>query len=127
MKITHNFNLSEFASKDGSTIPSDLLPNIQSLAKNLEVLRGYFGKPIHINSGYRSPEHNKKIGGAAKSQHLLGNAADIYINGILPIEIYKVIEKLIDEGNMIEGGLGLYKTFVHYDIRGVKSRWNFSV
>ena len=45
----------------------------------LEKLRAYGGFTVHINSGYRSPSYNRKIGGASKSQHTLGTAADIVV------------------------------------------------
>jgi len=55
-------------------MPLEVLQNIKELANNLQVLRNHLGKSISINSGYRSPSHNKKIGGAKASQHLLGTA-----------------------------------------------------
>ena len=123
MKLTNNFNLSEFKCHDGTDVPEQLLQNVMELAKNLQVLRNHFGKPIHINSAYRTVDYNKKIGGATKSQHLIGKAADIRINGIAPKEVADAIEQLISEGKMKQGGLGRYNSFTHYDIRGVRSRW----
>ena len=46
----------------------------------LEPVRNHFGVPIHISSGYRCTALNKAVGGAPKSQHMKGQAADIYIN-----------------------------------------------
>ena len=123
MKITKNFDLKEFACNDGTTVPDILLPNVIELAKNLQVIRDALGKPVHINSAYRTVDYNKKIGGATKSQHLIGKAADIRINGIAPKEVADAIEQLISEGKMKQGGLGRYNSFTHYDIRGVRSRW----
>lgn len=52
--------------------------NLVKLVDNiLDPLRELYGKPIHINSGYRSPLVNKKVGGAATSQHVQGQAVDI--------------------------------------------------
>ena len=42
-----------------------------------------------------------------------------------PKQVYDAIEILISNGDMLQGGLGLYNTFVHYDFRGNKSRWDF--
>lgn len=122
-KITNNFSLEEFNCKDGSLMPNNVLINIIKLAKNLQVLRDSVGKTITINSAYRSPEYNKKIGGVKDSQHLKGNASDITIKGMTPKEVAKVIEGLIASGKMQQGGIGIYPNFVHYDIRGVKARW----
>lgn len=122
-KITNNFSLEEFKCKDGSEIPNDVLPNIVQLAKNLQVLRDYLGKSITINSGYRSPKYNAKIGGVKNSQHVKGKASDIVVKGMTPKEVALVIEGLIEQGKMMQGGLGIYPNFTHYDIRGVKARW----
>jgi len=115
MKLTNNFNLSEFACKDGTPVPSELLDNVTELAKNLQVLRDFIGLPIKINSSYRTPSHNKAVGGASKSQHLLAKAADIKVSGMKPADLAQIIEGLIDMGKMKQGGLGIYNTFVHYD------------
>ncbi|UJR82738.1 glycoside hydrolase family protein [Sandaracinus amylolyticus] len=120
---TEHFALREFRSKDGVDVPRPLRGNVQLLMAQLEVLRAEVGAPITITSGYRSPEHNKKVGGAKKSQHLCGIAADIKVKGMTPKEVHAKIEELIAAGRMKQGGLGLYKTFVHYDIRGKKARW----
>ena len=122
-KLTENFSLQEFQCKDGSDIPNEYLPNVIQLANNLQVLRDFIKKPITINSGYRSPKHNVKIGGVKNSQHLVAKASDIRVEGITPKELAKVIESLIKDGKMQQGGIGVYPTFVHYDIRGTKARW----
>lgn len=124
MKLTDNFSKSEFECKDGSEMPQNVLDNIKQLSKELQVLRDFTGKPIKINSGYRSPIYNKSVGGAKYSQHLLGKAADIRIEGLSPREVYGIIGELIKDGRMRQGGLGKYNSFTHYDIRGTKARWN---
>jgi uncharacterized protein YcbK (DUF882 family) len=122
-KITNNFSLQEFNSKCRRPIPNRVLPNIIELAKNLQVLRDAVGKSITITSGYRSPEHNAKIKGAKNSQHITGMAADIKVKGMTPKEVALVIEGLIEQGKMKQGGIGIYPSWVHYDIRGTKARW----
>jgi uncharacterized protein YcbK (DUF882 family) len=123
MRITENFSLSEFDCKDGSELPTALLPNVLDLADNLQILRDYLGVPISINSAYRSLEYNRKIGGATNSQHLLAKAADIVIESKSPEQVANIIKYLISEGKMVQGGLKAYDTFTHYDIRGHKARW----
>ena len=123
MNLTKNFNVKEFDCKDGSNTPPDVRFNLQVLANNLQVLRDHIDMPIHINSGYRSPSYNERIGGVKNSQHLLGNAADITTKKYSSGGLAAVIEKLIEEGKMKQGGLGIYPGFVHYDIRETKARW----
>ena len=125
MKFATNFSLKEFRSKDGSVTPPDVQTNLARLSENLQVIRDHFGAPITINSGYRSPAHNKSEGGSKNSQHLLGLAADIVVLGAHPDEVVKVILQLINDGKISEGGIGRYKSFTHYDIRGTAARWDF--
>ena len=124
MRLSKNFLMSEFNSKDGAEMPLDVSYNIIKLSQQLQYLRDYTDKPIHINSAYRSPAHNSKVKGGLKSQHLLGKAADITIKGLTPKIVFEIIDDLISKGDMLQGGLGLYNTFVHYDIRKTKARWN---
>lgn len=124
MKLTENFSLPEFASKDGAAFPEDVKTNLAELAENLQVLRDHFGRSVTVTSGYRSPAHNVRIGGASDSFHVRGMAADLQIAGVAPRVVYNAIELLIKSGKMKEGGLGLYNGWVHYDIRGRKIRWD---
>lgn len=122
--MTQHFSKSEFESRDGKKMPPKVLDNIVRLAANLEVLRAYLNAPIKINSGYRSPEYNKSVGGVKNSQHTKGTAADIVVKGMHSKDVYNSIEHLISIGEMQEGGLGLYDTFIHYDIRqSGRARW----
>ena len=122
-KISENFRLQEFESSCGREMPLEVQKNVIQLGQNLQVLRDYLKASITINSGYRSPERNKKIKGATRSQHLLGTAADIVVKGHTPKQVADAIELLISQGKMREGGLKAYGTFTHYDIRGTKARW----
>ena len=123
MKLSTNFSLHEFESADGTAPNGEVLKNLTELAKNLEVLRKHIGQPIQVTSGFRSKEHNKKIGGALNSYHVIGMAADIKVAKMTPEQVAKAIELLIAEGKMKDGGIGIYKTWLHYDVRNVKARW----
>ena len=68
-----------------------IVDNLEKLANHLEVVREIVGVPIKINSGYRCPSLNKAIGGSAKSDHMLGLAADINASGFTPKQFAKVI------------------------------------
>ncbi len=122
MKLTTNFSLNEF-NKRNYNVPTDVLRNLIELAKNLQVLRDEVKKPIKITSGYRPAELNAKVGGATKSRHITGQAADFKIEGYTPKQVAAIIEKLIAAGKMKQGGLGTYSTWVHYDTRGTAARW----
>jgi uncharacterized protein YcbK (DUF882 family) len=115
-KLSDNFRVNEFACEDGS----DVIFIAPSLVTILQKVRTHFGKAVKINSAYRTPTHNKKVGGAAYSQHLYGTAADIVVNGVDPKTVAAYAEKLLPKS----GGIGVYKSFTHIDVREVRSRWN---
>ena len=122
--LTKNFNKSEFNCKCGCDMPSDVWDNVQIHAHNLQTIRDFFGSPLTINSAYRCPSHNSKVGGAVHSQHLSGNATYIKIKGYKPSQVADILEGLIAIDAIEEGGIGRYDTFTHYDRRGTKARWN---
>jgi uncharacterized protein YcbK (DUF882 family) len=123
MRLSENFYLNEFECKSGVVMPEKVLSNIKTLAIQLQVLRNALNASITVTSGYRSPEHNKKVGGSPKSQHVEGTAADIKVSGYTPKQVAAKIEELIEKGEMKQGGIGIYSTWVHYDFRGTKARW----
>lgn len=125
-QLTTHFHIQEFKCKDGTQVPEKYLYNVVELASNLQNLRDYLGEPIHLNSGYRTESYNKKVGGKPASKHLIAQAADITVKSKSPKQLASVIEKLITEKKMKQGGLGIYPGFVHYDIRGTKTRWNIA-
>lgn len=113
-----NFKVAEFACKDGS----DYIKIDSALVIMLQDIRDYFKKPVVINSAYRNAPYNKKIGGASRSQHISGKAADICINGVAPIDIARFVEsncKLIK-------GIGLYTWGVHVDTRSTPAKWDYT-
>ena len=126
MQLTKNFSKSEFDCKCGCEMPQKLIPNVQKLANQLQVIRDRVNVPIKINSAYRCPEHNAMVGGVKTSMHLHAKASDIVIKGYSNDDVADLIEELIASGDILQGGLGRYNTFTHYDIRrGNKARWNF--
>jgi uncharacterized protein YcbK (DUF882 family) len=122
-QLTPNFNIKEFRCKDGTDVPDEYECNVIVLAQNLQILRDHLGEPITVHSGYRTPTYNASVGGASRSQHKLAKAADITVKSKTPKQLHTIILNLIKEGKMRNGGLGLYSTFVHYDIGSVR-RWN---
>lgn len=105
-KVSRNFTLGELASKDGANIV--LLHPALIIA--LQTIRDHVGKPIRVNSAFRSPAHNKAIGGASNSLHTLGLAADVVIDGMTPIEVASLAN------DMGLGGIKAYPTFTHIDV-----------
>ena len=115
-KLSANFKVKEFACKDGSD-PICISPE---LVEVLQKIRSHFGKAVTITSAYRTPAHNQSVEGAAYSQHLYGTAADIKVSGIRPKAVAEYAETLL----IGRGGIGIYSTFVHVDVREKKARWN---
>lgn len=115
-KLAKNFQVKEFACSDGT----DTIFISSLLVSVLQNVRDHYGKAVHINSAYRTEAHNAKVGGAAYSQHKYGIAADIHIDGVTPKELAAYIETLLPTS----GGIGIYSSFVHVDVRRTRSRWN---
>lgn len=97
MHLSKHFTLDELTRSDAAirrgipNIPSENeVQNLVTLCNTiLEPMRMRLGKPIFITSGYRSPEVNTLIGGSATSQHMKGQAADLHIDGMTPLEIVR--------------------------------------
>lgn len=85
----------------------------------LDDLRSLLGVPVTITSGYRCEIHNKDVGGANNSQHLIGKAADIRVNGYSPKDVYELLDQLYPD----KYGIGLYQNWIHIDVRSSKARW----
>lgn len=115
-KVSKNFRVKEFACTDGS----DPIFIDTELVAVLQKIRNHFGKSVTITSAYRTPTKNKSVGGTTYSQHLYGMAADIKIKGVTPKKVAAYAEKLLPKS----GGIGIYSTFTHIDVRAKKSRWN---
>ena len=112
MKLSQNFNEKEFACRCCGVVKVDPM-----LVDKLECLRSAIGnKPIFINSGYRCGKHNKAVGGAEKSRHMEGKAADIRVS-VDMAELSKMADRVF-----AKGGMGIYKTFIHVDISNQR-RW----
>jgi len=91
----------------------------------LETVRLHFDAPVTVTSGPRCATHNKAVGGAKNSEHLIRpdedvDAVDIQVKGHTPQEVYLYLKNL-PYANLL--GLGKYKTFVHVDPRGYAARW----
>jgi zinc D-Ala-D-Ala carboxypeptidase len=106
MKLTEHFTLDSMLRSQAATrmdireqfLPSQtVINNLKALCENiLQPLRTAIGKPVHVTSGYRCKALNQLIGGTIKppSQHILGQAADIQVEGMTNLEIISAIKKL---------------------------------
>lgn len=110
-KISEHFKVKEFKCKDGS---DKILVDVDFVQVFLESIRNHFGAPITINSAYRTPSYNKKIGGATNSYHMKGKAFDIVVKGKTPAEVAKYAYSIGVSG-VIQ-----YNTFTHVDSRETK-------
>jgi zinc D-Ala-D-Ala carboxypeptidase len=109
---------------EGIIIPgAQITANIVKIAKELDKIRNYYDRPIIVTSWYRDPRSNRSVGGVRNSQHLLGWAADIQVQGVPP---YRVAAYLEDSW---PGGLGDSDAFTHLDLRHLMgwsaARWDY--
>ena len=116
-QLSAHFKVREFACGDGS----DAVLVAPRLVMVLENIRAHFDAPVVIHSGYRTPQYNEKVNGAAHSQHCYGMAADISIKGQTPAAVAAYARQLMPDW----GGIGIYakKGFTHIDVREKKSDW----
>ena len=125
MQLSENFKLSEFTDYSVVQLDPVITTNLTRLALALETIRTYFNdNQIIINSGYRDPAHNLSVGGVSNSQHLYGLAADFTIENYTPYEVQAGLRVLKNRLEFALGGLGLYDTFTHFDIRGYYALWD---
>lgn len=113
IQLSKNFTKEEFECKCCNEC--EINPK---LVNRLQLVRDIVGVPIYINSGYRCDKHNKEIGGSSKSQHVLGNAADIRIKNHSVKEMYEVCKHFFT-------GIGIYpeQNFIHVDLRENPTTW----
>lgn len=114
------FERSEFKCKCGKYCDGFPVEPDEKLVRLLETIREHFDAPVTVSSGVRCKTHNANCGGATRSQHMVGTAADIKVKGKTPKEVAAYCETLLPNS----GGIGIYKTWVHVDVRLTKARWN---
>lgn len=115
------FKMKEFECRCGCVMPAEVKTNIEALVHNvLDPVRDAYGKPIGVNSGFRCEKHNKAVGGVPRSQHLVGEAADIRpVQGVQRVqgvqefkeELMKLARIIVQQGRFDQ--LILYPTFLH--------------
>ena len=99
-QLSPAFRVREFRCRDGT----DTILIDEGLVVLLQCIREHFGKPVTITSGYRTASHNTRVGGSKSSQHLLGRAADIQVQGTDPLAVAAYAARLLPGW----GGVGRY-------------------
>lgn len=120
VQLSKNFKSTEFDCKCKDSCNQTTIS--KQLLKYLQQIRDHFNKSVNINSGYRCEAHNKDVGGVTNSYHRNGEAADISVKDVKPLDVARYAESIGIKG------IGLYETdkdgyFVHVDIRTTKSFW----
>jgi len=110
--VSKHFKISEFYCKCCGKVKVDSI-----LVQMLDRLRDWLGTPLYVTSGYRCASHNRAVGGADKSYHMKGQAADVHCKG------EKTVKEIAEMARRVGfGGIKEYKNFVHVDI-GPKRSW----
>lgn len=111
------------ATKNATRIPptTTITENIIQLARELQRARNQIGRPFQVNSWYRPPDVNQAVGGASRSQHLFGKAADIQVSGLSGRQVANAVF------GWWNGGIGIYSSMpslIHLDT-GPRRYWGF--
>lgn len=120
IQLSANFKSSEFDCKGKNCCSSGIID--EKLIEWLQKIRNHFGVSVTVNSGFRCPTHNAKVGGSSSSHHMKGMAADIVVKGKTPREVAQYAEKIGIQR------IGLYETdkdgyFVHIGSGTTKRFW----
>ena len=128
-RLSPHFVVEEFDCHNGARVMQRDYNGLEYLCKTyLEPLRKKFGA-VHVNSGFRTAAYNASIGGASQSMHIYtihdGNdqAADITCARGTPSQWHATLNAIRQKKRGGKGGLGLYRSFVHVDIRDYPANW----
>lgn len=124
-RLSPFFRISEFMTKGSRTVSwsNEVVKIDRELVLALEILRAGVGFPIHILSAYRDPAHNKKVGGAARSQHLYGKAVDL--NRPRMVRNITEVEARAAGFNAVGMMSRSNPDVIHMDVRATPARWYY--
>lgn len=119
-QLTEHFSLEELTASDTASRngwdnapDAQALANLTRLATFLEAIRTIIGKPLHINSAYRSKQVNDAVGSKDSSQHRLGCAADLKVQGMTSREI---VIRIRDSGIAVDQCIDEFSSWCHVSI-----------
>jgi len=123
MQLSEHFHLSEFVRSDTAARldirnvpPPEAVRRLHMLAlRVLEPLRKAVGAPVHVSSGYRSAKLNEAIGGSPTSQHIRGEAVDIWTGAMDAADLHALIVSTVPEWDQLYLHRG--QNFVHVSYR----------
>lgn len=98
-----------------------VLERIEVIAQAIQQIRERYNRPVQINSWYRDPATNARVGGASASRHLSGDAIDFVVSGLSTRQVFNELNPWWGS----RGGLAFHPFFVHIDARGWEARWNY--
>jgi len=125
-QLSTHFDWSEVTCNHCGQLPAQLADDAKKQAVFMEKVRALFALPIHINSWYRCPVWNAKVGGADHSYHMKAQACDITIKSMTPAAVQKKLRGHFGKNGFVKG-LGQYRGFTHTDERGgtgTPVKWN---
>lgn len=114
-----HFEAREFASKGNGYVSVS-----KEMIAALDRVRTAVGHSMHITSGYRDPAHNRAVGGATKSRHLLSDAVDINLNGLTSLQRHALMWHLLAEGFTSFGSYAHIPNMLHADMRPHARIWH---
>ena len=120
-----NSNLSSEAYGMNTLPPRESWPRAVATLKVLEAFMVKCACRVHVLSGFRSLAYNTAIGGVISSQHMDFVAIDFWATKGTPRDWRRILQGLRRDG-MFQGGIGLYRGFIHLDTRGTNADWDLS-
>ena len=114
-QITSHFKVREFACHDGT---DTVLVDVDGVRK-LELMRLWARRSVRVTSGYRTPEHNRKVGGSSTSYHTRGQAFDIVVEGKTPTEAARFAQIVGFTGIEVNKD----SNYLHVDTRSTRYYW----
>lgn len=121
---SHN-NSGSACHKRNSLPPSELWENAVPLFHAMEAIRKKLGHPIRITNCYRAQPYNSCVGGVNGSQHLKFRAAD-FVCKVGDSNAWAEAARAVRQSDVFSGGIGIYRGFVHVDVRGSDADWDNS-